>query len=64
MFKRLLVLRTLSRVNSSFREVSNFFQPDIPIERRVMKTSIAGLAEALENHHLHVDDKSGSDLPG
>ena len=56
MLKRFSALRTLSRVNSSFREVSNFFQPDIPIERSVMKTSIAGLAEALEDHRLHVDD--------
>ena len=27
--------------------MSNFFQPDTPMERRVMKTSIAGLADAL-----------------
>ena len=50
MLKRFSALSTLSRVKSSFREVSNFFQPDIPIERSVMKTSIAGLAEALEDH--------------
>ena len=41
------MVKTLSRAKSSFREVSNFFHPAIPIDRRVMKTSMAGLAEAL-----------------
>ena len=40
-------LKTFNRTKSSLREVSNFFQPDTPMERRVMKTSIAGLADAL-----------------
>ena len=48
------LLGTLSRAKSSFREVSNFFQPVIPIERRVMKTSMAGLAEALKNCHFNL----------
>ena len=56
--------RTFNRTKSSLREVSNFFQPDTPMERRVMKTSIAGLADALRKKiyqwNLVLSDKTES----